>query len=201
MRASRSYVLRPATLEPATTQTPTMSWVGRSTTAGAVLTDTVTSARRFVSTCSNEGASDAVAARCVSAAHILPAHVPSDGGQVWFRVAEEAIGRMPEKTPVTAAGAWSTPSSSGSRRTASSRPASTASRSGSRKPVTRGSNVCGGEDGFPRPDPSRRGRHRPREAPARRLAEASLSPNTRWAYSGALRRLDAWLADRGLERG
>ena len=34
---------------------------------------------------------------------------------------------------------------------------------------------------------------------ARRLAEASLSPNTRRAYSGALRRLDAWLAGRPLE--
>ena len=39
-----------------------------------------------------------------------------------------------------------------------------------------------------------------RPAPtARRLAEASLSPNTRRAYSGALRRLDAWLAGRALE--
>ena len=34
---------------------------------------------------------------------------------------------------------------------------------------------------------------------ARLLAEASLSPNTRRAYSGALRRLDAWLDGRGLE--
>ena len=34
---------------------------------------------------------------------------------------------------------------------------------------------------------------------ARRLAEASLSPNTRRAYSGALRRLDAWLDGRRLE--
>ena len=32
-----------------------------------------------------------------------------------------------------------------------------------------------------------------------RSAAASLSPNTRRAYSGALRRLDAWLADRRLE--
>ena len=32
-----------------------------------------------------------------------------------------------------------------------------------------------------------------------RLAAASLSPNTRRAYSGALRRLDAWLAGRALE--
>ena len=34
---------------------------------------------------------------------------------------------------------------------------------------------------------------------ARRLAAASLSPNTRRAYSGALRRLDAWLDGRPLE--
>ena len=38
-----------------------------------------------------------------------------------------------------------------------------------------------------------------RPAPtARRLAEASISPNTRRAYSGALRRLDAWLDGRPL---
>ena len=34
---------------------------------------------------------------------------------------------------------------------------------------------------------------------ARHLAEASISPNTRRAYSGALRRLDAWLDGRPLE--
>ena len=34
---------------------------------------------------------------------------------------------------------------------------------------------------------------------ARRLAAASLAPNTRRAYSGALRRLDAWLDGRPLE--
>ena len=34
---------------------------------------------------------------------------------------------------------------------------------------------------------------------ARRLAEASISPNTRRAYTGALRRLDAWLDGRPLE--
>ena len=34
---------------------------------------------------------------------------------------------------------------------------------------------------------------------ARRLAEASLSPNTRRAYSGALRRLVVWLDGRRLE--
>ncbi|MCY4507748.1 MAG: hypothetical protein OXG35_12435, partial [Acidobacteria bacterium] len=35
--------------------------------------------------------------------------------------------------------------------------------------------------------------------PARGLAAASLSANTRRAYSGALRRLDAWLDGRPLE--
>ena len=34
---------------------------------------------------------------------------------------------------------------------------------------------------------------------ARRLAAVSISPNTRRAYSGALRRLDAWLAGRRLD--
>ena len=36
-------------------------------------------------------------------------------------------------------------------------------------------------------------------ATARLLAAASLSPNTRRAYAGALRRLDAWLAGRALD--
>ena len=36
-------------------------------------------------------------------------------------------------------------------------------------------------------------------ATARRLAAASLSPNTRRAYAGALHRLDAWLAGRALD--
>ena len=35
-------------------------------------------------------------------------------------------------------------------------------------------------------------------ATARRLVEASVSPNTRRAYAGALRRLDAWLDGREL---
>ena len=39
---------------------------------------------------------------------------------------------------------------------------------------------------------------RPAET-ARRLAGASLSPNTRRAYAAALRRLDAWLAGRVLD--
>ena len=34
---------------------------------------------------------------------------------------------------------------------------------------------------------------------ARRLVEASVSPNTRRAYAGALRRLDAWLDGRALD--
>ena len=36
-------------------------------------------------------------------------------------------------------------------------------------------------------------------ATARRLVEASVSPNTRRAYAGALRRLDAWLDGRELD--
>ena len=36
-------------------------------------------------------------------------------------------------------------------------------------------------------------------ATSRRRVDASLSPNTRRAYAGALRRLDAWLADRTLD--
>ena len=36
-------------------------------------------------------------------------------------------------------------------------------------------------------------------APARRLVEASVSPNTRRAYAGALRRLDTWLGGRELD--
>ena len=36
---------------------------------------------------------------------------------------------------------------------------------------------------------------------ARRLAQASVSPHTRRAYAGALRRLDAWLAGRELDDG
>ena len=52
------------------------------------------------------------------------------------------------------------------------------------------------------PAPTRRAAAAELERPtptARRLAEASLAPNTRRAYSGALRRLDAWLAGRRLD--
>ena len=103
----------------------------------------------------------------------------------------------PRRRPRPAATASSTPSSSGSRRTGRSSPASTASRSGSPSPATRGSNGCSGEDdGFHRPAAAELERPTPS---ARRLAEASISPNTRRAYSGALRRLDAWLDGRPLE--
>ena len=44
------------------------------------------------------------------------------------------------------------------------------------------------EDAIGRPTPT-----------ARRLVEASVSPNTRRAYAGALRRLDAWLDGRELD--
>ena len=82
------------------------------------------------------------------------------------------------RRPPTADASWSTPSSSGSRRTASSSPASTASRSGS-----------------PRPRPGSSARRRPRAGSPR----PPSAPNTRRAYSGALRRLDAWLDGRPLE--
>ena len=73
------------------------------------------------------------------------AELDPDGDQVWFRIAEDAVGRMPAETPADrGADAWSTPSSSGSRRPARSSPASTASRSGSPRPATRGSNELRG---------------------------------------------------------
>ena len=50
-----------------------------------------------------------------------------------------------------------------------------------------------------RPGPAA-GRSRAHPAPtARRFVEASISPNTRRAYSGALRRLDAWFDGRPLK--
>ena len=53
-------------------------------------------------------------------------------------------------------------------------------------------------DSLAPPRPAAAALERP-PATARRLAEASVSPNTRRAYSGALRRLDAWLDGRPLE--
>ena len=46
-------------------------------------------------------------------------------------------------------------------------------------------------------DPAETAIGRPTQT-ARRLVEASVSPNTRRAYAGALRRLDAWLDGREL---
>ena len=46
-------------------------------------------------------------------------------------------------------------------------------------------------------DPEQAATGRPTQT-ARRLVEASVSPNTRRAYAGALRRLDAWLNGRPL---
>ena len=50
----------------------------------------------------------------------------------------------------------------------------------------------------PNIDPQEAALGRP-AATARRLIEASVSPNTRRAYAGALRRLDAWLDGRELD--
>ena len=49
-----------------------------------------------------------------------------------------------------------------------------------------------------RTDPEEAAIGRPTQT-ARRLVEASVSPNTRRAYAGALRRLDAWLDGRELD--
>ena len=49
-----------------------------------------------------------------------------------------------------------------------------------------------------RTDPEEAAIGRP-TATARRLVEASVSPNTRRAYTGALRRLDVWLNGRELD--
>ena len=49
------------------------------------------------------------------------------------------------------------------------------------------------------PGRPRRGRDRPPTQTARRLVEASVSPNTRRAYAGALRRLDTWLGGREVD--
>ena len=54
------------------------------------------------------------------------------------------------------------------------------------------------KDSPARIDPDEAAIGRPTET-ARRLVEASVSPNTRRAYAGALRRLDAWLAGRELD--
>ena len=129
------------------------------------------------------------------------AELDPDGDQVWFRIAEEAINRMPEKTPaargrrlVDALIVWITPD----------RPL----EPGINRFEVRVSEVRRHMDRTPpvvKMDPpapthpvvATAGE---RVAPAaHRLAAASLSSNTRRAYSGALRRLDAWLAGRALE--
>ena len=48
-----------------------------------------------------------------------------------------------------------------------------------------------------RTDPAEAALGRPTQT-ARRLVDASVSPNTRRAYAGAIRRLDAWLDGRPL---
>ena len=127
------------------------------------------------------------------------AELDRHGGQVWFRVAGEAIGRMPEKTP------WGLRPARGRRphRLDHAGPPARARPQPlrgpglrSRRHVDRTSAVVK-MDSLAPTRPAAAALERP-TPPARRLAEASLSSNTRRAYSGALRRLDAWLADRGL---
>ena len=75
------------------------------------------------------------------------------------------------------------PSSSGSRGTARSSPASTASTSRSPMPATCGSNGCGGKmDTTPRATRPAAAELEPPAPTTRRLAEASISPNTRRTY-------------------
>ena len=121
------------------------------------------------------------------------------GGQVWFRIAEEAIGRMPAETPA------------GPRPPLGRRPHRVdhaGSLARARHQPLRGAGLGGRRhvDRTPavvKMDPPAATRPAAAlEGPApsaRRLVEASVSANTRRAYAGALRRLDAWLAGRRLE--
>ena len=126
------------------------------------------------------------------------AELDPGGGQVWFRLAEEDIGRMPAETPavcrlVDALIVWIAPD----------------------RQLQPGINrfevrVFGGGGHVARTPamvkmdppaptlPAAAALEGP--APAgRRLAAASVSPNTCRAYTEAMRRLDAWLAGRRLE--
>ena len=110
--------------------------------------------------------------------------------QVWFRLAEEAVYRMPAETPadrgrrlVDALIVWITPA----RRL---EPAI------SRRHVARTATGVKMVNTLAPTRPAAAELERPTPT-ARRLAEASISPNTRRrAYSGALGRLNAWLAGR-----
>ena len=65
----------------------------------------------------------------------------------------------------------------------------------SRDPKSFASGSINMNDWLIRIDPEEAAIGRPTQT-ARRLVEASVSPNTRRAYAGALRRLDAWLDGR-----
>ncbi len=112
-----------------------------------------------------------------------------DGDQVWFRIAEEAVGRPGEDPPRPRRPPGQRPHRLD--HAGPSAPARPQPLRGpglrSRRHVDRTSAVVKMDSPAP-PRPAALDRPTPT---ARRLAEASLSPNTRRAYSGALRRLDA----------
>ena len=125
------------------------------------------------------------------------AELDSDGDQVWFRIADETLGRMPEKTP---RGPRPSPSRrphrldhAGPRAPARHQPLRGPGLRGRRHVVRTAAVVKGWMTFAPLPAGAEL------ERPARRPRAASVSPNTRRAYSGARRRLDAWLAGRPLE--
>ena len=129
------------------------------------------------------------------------AELDPDGDQIWFRIDEDAIGRMPEKTPaargdrlIDALIVWITTDRPLEPRHQPLRGPGLRAR----RHVDRTAAVVRRMDSIAPSGPPTAAVERPPPT-ALRLAEASLSPNTRRAYSGALRRLDAWLDGRRLE--
>ena len=122
------------------------------------------------------------------------------GDQVWFRIAEEAIGRMPEKTPR----APRHPPGRCPHRLDHAGPPAQARPQPLRGPGLRSRRHVDRTPAVVKMDslaptrPAAAALERPTPT-GRRLAAASISPNTRRAYSSALRRLDAWLAGRRLD--
>ena len=110
------------------------------------------------------------------------AELDPDGSQVWFRITMDGHSAGCGRRHLAARGDrlidalldWMTTDRQLGTR------ASTASRSGSRRTATRGSSRCPGDDGFPRPDPFRRGRARAPDAdrppPRRGLAQPEHPP-------------------------
>ena len=128
------------------------------------------------------------------------------GGQVWFRIGEEAIGRI-------ARGYARSPRAPLGRRPHRldhAGPAAPARHHNRfevlvcRRPARRGSNACGGEDGSACPGPSRRGRARGSGAgrpPARRRLRQPEHPEGVRGGAAPPRRLACRPASRGRDPG